>query len=74
MTIDRPALATWVANDETGWIERRPESERQHKVAVEPVSIVKALTDLRVACAFGYLCLNAASFGSFCRRSSRTSA
>src|SRR5215510_529870 len=40
---DRPALATWLANDERGWIERRLESERQHKVAVEHVGILKAL-------------------------------
>jgi ACS family tartrate transporter-like MFS transporter len=61
---DRPALAAWLANDERGWLERRLETERQHKVAVEHVGIVKALTDLRVlACAFVYFCLNAASYG-----------
>jgi MFS family permease len=61
---DRPAIATWLANDERGWLEGRLESERQHKVAVEHVGIVKALTDLRVlACALVYFCLNAASYG-----------
>jgi MFS transporter, ACS family, tartrate transporter len=61
---DRPALATWLANGEKSWLERRLEAERQHKVAVEHVGIVKALTDLRVlACACVYFCLNAASYG-----------
>jgi MFS transporter, ACS family, tartrate transporter len=61
---DRPAIATWLANDERGWLEGRLESERQHKVAVEHVGIVKALADPRVlACAFVYFCLNAASYG-----------
>lgn len=41
---DRPALAKWLANDERGWLERRLETERQHKVEVEHLSIAKALT------------------------------
>jgi MFS transporter, ACS family, tartrate transporter len=61
---DRPALATWLANEERGWLERRLETERRRKVEVEHVGIVKALIDLRVlACAFVYFCLNAASYG-----------
>jgi cyanate permease len=61
---DRPAIATWLANDERGWLEGRLESERQHKMAVEHLGIIKALADPRVlACAFVYFCLNAASYG-----------
>jgi MFS transporter, ACS family, tartrate transporter len=61
---DRPALATWLADDERGWLEGRLEAERRHKVAVEHLGIGKALADPRVlACAFIYFCLNAASYG-----------
>ena len=61
---DRPALATWLADDERGWLEERLEAERRHKVAVEHLGIGKALTDPRVlACSFVYFCLNAASYG-----------
>ena len=61
---DRPALATWLAEDERGWLEERLEAERRQKVAVEHLSIGKALTDPRVlACSFVYFCLNAASYG-----------
>jgi MFS transporter, ACS family, tartrate transporter len=61
---DRPALAAWLADDERGWLEERLEAERQQKVAVEHLSIGKALADRRVlACAFVYFCLNAASYG-----------
>jgi MFS transporter, ACS family, tartrate transporter len=61
---DRPALATWLADDERGWLEERLEAERRQKVAVEHLSIGKALTDPRVlACSFVYFCLNAASYG-----------
>ena len=61
---DRPALATWLTDDERGWLEERLEEERRHKVAVEHLSIGRALSDPRVlACAFVYFCLNAASYG-----------
>jgi MFS transporter, ACS family, tartrate transporter len=61
---DRPALATWLADDERGWLEERLEAERRQKVAVEHLGIGKALTDPRVlACSFVYFCLNAASYG-----------
>ena len=61
---DRPALATWLADDERGWLEERLEAERRQKVAVEHLNIGKALTDPRVlACSFVYFCLNAASYG-----------
>jgi len=61
---DRPPLATWLGNDERSWLVQRLEAERQHKVAVEHLGTVKALTDPRVlACAFVYFCLNAASYG-----------
>src|SRR3954464_7706344 len=45
---DRPALATWLADDERGWLEERLEAERRQKVAVEHLGIGKALTDPRV--------------------------
>src|SRR3954471_5300310 len=61
---DRPAQATWLEADERDWLDARLERERKHKVAVEHLSIGKALTDPRVlACAFVYFCLNAASYG-----------
>jgi cyanate permease len=61
---DRPPLATWLGNDERSWLVQRLEAERQHKVAVEHLGTVKALTDPRVlACSFVYFCLNAASYG-----------
>jgi MFS family permease len=61
---DRPPLATWLGNDERSWLVQRLEAERQHKVAVEHLGTLKALTDPRIlACAFVYFCLNAASYG-----------
>ena len=61
---DRPSMATWLADDERTWLESRLDSERRQKVAVEHLSIGKALSDPRVlACAFVYFCLNAASYG-----------
>jgi MFS transporter, ACS family, tartrate transporter len=61
---DKPAQATWLAQDERNWLETRLESERQTKVQAEHLSIGKALGDIRVlGCAFVYFCLNAASYG-----------
>jgi MFS transporter, ACS family, tartrate transporter len=61
---DRPALATWLEDDERDWLETRLEAEKRKKEAVEHLSIGKALSDRRVlACAFVYFCLNAASYG-----------
>ena len=61
---DRPPLATWLGQDERTWLVQRLEAERQHKVALEHVGTLRALTDPRVlACAFVYFCLNAASYG-----------
>jgi MFS transporter, ACS family, tartrate transporter len=61
---DRPSMAKWLADDERGWLEARLETERQTKVAVEHLSIGRALGDIRVlGCAFVYFCLNAASYG-----------
>ncbi|AWN50696.1 MFS transporter [Methylobacterium sp. 17Sr1-1] len=61
---DRPAQAAWLQADEKTWLETRLETERKQKVAVEHMSIGKALSDPRVlACSFVYFCLNAASYG-----------
>jgi MFS family permease len=61
---DRPALATWLTDDEKGWLETRLSAEKQKKESAEHLSIRKALSDSRVlACAFVYFCLNAASYG-----------
>ncbi|WP_254453574.1 MFS transporter [Siccirubricoccus sp. G192] len=61
---DRPALATWLKDDERAWLEARLDAERQKKEAAEHLSIAKALSDSRVlACALVYFCLNAASYG-----------
>src|SRR3954447_9323452 len=61
---DRPALATWLKDDERGWLEARLDAEKRKKESAEHLSIAKALSDRRVlACAFVYFCLNAASYG-----------
>ncbi len=61
---DRPGQAKWLGADEKAWLETRLEAERKQKVAVEHLSIGKALSDPRVlACSFVYFCLNAASYG-----------
>src|SRR5215211_4264381 len=61
---DRPALATWLKEDERVWLSARLDAETKKKQAVEHLSIGKALGDPRVlACAFIYFCLNAASYG-----------
>jgi MFS transporter, ACS family, tartrate transporter len=61
---DRPALATWLQDNERGWLEARLAAEKRKKDSAGHLSIGKALTDRRVlACAFVYFCLNAASYG-----------
>jgi ACS family tartrate transporter-like MFS transporter len=61
---DRPAQATWLAEDERTWLQGRLDAEHQHKQAAEHISIGRSLGDPRVlACAFVYFCLNAASYG-----------
>ena len=61
---DRPALATWLHDDEKAWLEKRLTAESDRKTSAEHLSIGKALSDPRVlACAFVYFCLNAASYG-----------
>src|SRR3954471_446268 len=61
---DRPALATWLHDDEKAWLEKRLTAESDKKKSAEHLSIGKALSDPRVlACAFVYFCLNAASYG-----------
>jgi D-galactonate transporter len=61
---DRPAHATWLADNERDWLQDRLETEKQKKQSAEHLSIAKALGDARVlACAFVYFCLNAASYG-----------
>jgi ACS family tartrate transporter-like MFS transporter len=61
---DRPAMATWLADHEKGWLEGRLATEQEQKTKTGHVSITKAMTDPRVlACSFVYFCLNAASYG-----------
>ena len=61
---DRPVLATWLADDERQWLQARLEAETKAKVAAEHVSVLRALSDVRVlGCAAVYFCLNAASYG-----------
>jgi MFS family permease len=61
---DRPALATWLQDDEKTWLETRLSLEHTKKQTAEHLSVVKAITDRRVmACAFVYFCLNALSYG-----------
>ncbi len=61
---DRPALATWLADDEKAWLETRLDTERERAISADHPGIGKALADPRVlACAFVYFCLNAASYG-----------
>ncbi len=62
--IDFPREASWLSADEIKWIQNTLELERQQKEAVEHISMLQALTDLRIlACALVYFCLNAASYG-----------
>jgi MFS family permease len=61
---DFPRQATWLQPDEISWIQTTLEHERQRTVANEHISVLQALTDLRIlACAAVYFCLNAASYG-----------
>lgn len=61
---DRPALATWLQDDERQWLDTRLSAEQVKKESAEHLSIGKAITDGRVmACAFVYFCLNALSYG-----------
>ena len=62
--IDFPREATWLEADEIKWIQSTLDYERQKKEAVEHISMMQALTDMRIlACALVYFCLNAASYG-----------
>ncbi len=61
---DRPALATWLHEDERTWLDTRLGNEKRNKEAAEHISIGRALSDGRVlACALIYFCLNASSYG-----------
>lgn len=61
---DRPAMATWLADDEKTWLEGRLATEQEQKTKAGHLSITKAMSDPRVlACSFVYFCLNAASYG-----------
>jgi ACS family tartrate transporter-like MFS transporter len=61
---DRPALATWLQDDEKNWLEGRLAAEKKKKDSAGHMSIGQALSNGRVlACAFVYFCLNAASYG-----------
>ncbi|KWV46943.1 hypothetical protein AS156_21260 [Bradyrhizobium macuxiense] len=61
---DFPRQATWLKPDEVSWIQDTLEFERQRTVEAEHISVMQALTDMRIlACSVVYFCLNAASYG-----------
>src|SRR4051794_10128291 len=61
---DRPAQATWLDEDQRGWLQTRLDEENRRKRDAEHFGIGRALSDPRVlACALIYFCLNAASYG-----------
>ncbi|MBR0935695.1 MFS transporter [Bradyrhizobium jicamae] len=61
---DFPRQAHWLQPDEINWVQSTLELERKRTVDHEHISVLQALTDLRIlACAVVYFCLNAASYG-----------
>ena len=61
---DFPSQARWLQADAIAWLEGVQESERRNKEKVEHLSLLQALTDIRILlCALVYFCLNAASYG-----------
>src|ERR1700760_4053549 len=61
---DFPHQARWLQNDEIAWLEGVQETEKRNKERVEHLSLLRALTDVRILlCAVVYFCLNAASYG-----------
>lgn len=61
---DFPREARWLQADEIAWLENVQATEKQNKEKVEHLSLLQALTDIRILlCALVYFCLNAASYG-----------
>ncbi len=62
--IDFPREAKWLQPDEIQWIQSTLAFERQQKEAAEHISMLQALTDVRIlALSLVYFCLNATSYG-----------
>jgi D-galactonate transporter len=61
---DFPREARWLQPDEIAWLENVQATEKKNKEKVEHLSLLQALTDVRIfLCALVYFCLNAASYG-----------
>src|SRR5246127_2177104 len=61
---DLPRQARWLEPDEIAWLENVQATEKRNKEKVEHLSMLQALTDIRILlCALVYFCLNAASYG-----------
>jgi ACS family tartrate transporter-like MFS transporter len=61
---DFPREARWLQPDEIAWLENVQATEKQNKEKVEHLSLLQALTDIRILlCALVYFCLNAAGYG-----------
>jgi MFS family permease len=61
---DFPRQAHWLKADEIAWLENVQATEKRNKEKVEHLSLLQALTDVRILmCALVYFCLNAASYG-----------
>ncbi|MFT4067513.1 MFS transporter [Paraburkholderia sp.] len=61
---DRPADATWLADDERNWLIARQQQEREHREAVRSFSVKEALINPRVlAIALIYFGANATNYG-----------
>jgi D-galactonate transporter len=61
---DFPHQANWLQRDEIAWLENVQATEKSNKEKVEHLSLLQALTDIRILmCALVYFCLNAVSYG-----------
>ncbi|CAG9220911.1 Putative tartrate transporter [Paraburkholderia tropica] len=61
---DKPAQATWLADDEREWLVARQAQERKHREAVHTFSVMEALINPRVlAVALIYFGANATNYG-----------
>ena len=61
---DKPAHATWLADDEREWLVARQQQEREHREAVHAFSVKEALINPRVlAIALIYFGANATNYG-----------
>jgi D-galactonate transporter len=61
---DKPADATWLADDERDWLIARQKQEREHREAVRSFSVKEALINPRVlAIALIYFGANATNYG-----------